>query len=146
MFEKKVEYLELSGQKVPIKCDLLVLEKIQEAYGDLSVFENKLMGFVPSLDEEGNPEKNEDGLQVGKYGMPDIKVLNQALIWFAEEGAVCEECEADRPEGTDLLRMADIRPDDLGNMLHKEFMRCFERKNESPTQKVDTRNKTNRGK
>ena len=40
-----INHIELSGVKLPIRCDMLVLEKIQEDYGDISEFENKLIGF-----------------------------------------------------------------------------------------------------
>ena len=35
--------IELTGRKYPIKCDLLVLEKIQDKYGTIGEFEQKLM-------------------------------------------------------------------------------------------------------
>ena len=38
MFES-LKYIELSGEKFPIKCDMVVLEKIQEEYGNLDLFE-----------------------------------------------------------------------------------------------------------
>ena len=37
MFEK-VNYIELSGDSYPLKCDILVLEKIQEEYKNLTEF------------------------------------------------------------------------------------------------------------
>ena len=40
MFES-LKYIELSGEKFPIKCDMVVLEKIQEEYGNLDLFEGK---------------------------------------------------------------------------------------------------------
>lgn len=40
-----INHIELSGVKLPIRCDMLVLEKIQEDYGDISEFENKLIGL-----------------------------------------------------------------------------------------------------
>ena len=50
MFEK-TNYIELSGEKYPIKCDILVLERIQDKYEDLSEFENGLNGFTPAVDD-----------------------------------------------------------------------------------------------
>ena len=47
MFEK-TNYIELSGEKYPIKCDILVLERIQDKYEDLSEFENGLKRLYPS--------------------------------------------------------------------------------------------------
>ena len=59
MFEK-IKYIELSGEEFPIKCDILVLEKIQDKYEDLSEFENKLNGFTPAVDENGEYKRNEE--------------------------------------------------------------------------------------
>ena len=53
MFEE-LQYLELSGEKYPIKCDLIVLEKIQETYGSLEKYELGLMPWVPIVDKNGN--------------------------------------------------------------------------------------------
>ena len=71
MFEK-VNYIELSGDKYPLKCDILVLEKIQEEYGDLTEFENNLTGFVPKRDEEGEivEMKKDSWLEHMEFRMP----------------------------------------------------------------------------
>ena len=52
MFEE-MNMIVLSGKEYPIKCDNLVLEKIQDKYEDLGKYENMLNGFVPELDEDG---------------------------------------------------------------------------------------------
>lgn len=132
MFEE-VEKISLSGQEFPIKCDILVLEKIQNKYGELSIFENGLSGFTPKVDENGEEVRNEEGLLIGTYGMPDIAMLNDALVWFVMEGMDIErEHGKEYPEITNaaLLRKVDWHPKDLGSKLHDEFARCFRRKNE----------------
>lgn len=143
MFEK-INYIELSGVKYPIKCDILVLEKIQDKYTELSEFENKIRGFYPKIDEDGLVERNEDGLIVGISTTPDIKALKDALIWMVEEGIeiVNEESpeEYTLPLGTQLFRMVDIPPKELGEILHEEFNRCFVRKNAGTTQSQTTEN------
>ena len=60
MFEGLNE-IELSGEKFPIKCDLLVLEKAQEKYGDIEEFEKKIMSVKPLLDEDGKRVKDKKG-------------------------------------------------------------------------------------
>ena len=72
MFEE-MNMIVLSGKEYPMKCDNLVLEKIQDKYEDLGKYENMLNGFVPELDEYGEEVRNEDGLLVGHYKMPEIK-------------------------------------------------------------------------
>ena len=72
MFEE-MNMIVLSGKEYPMKCDNLVLEKVQDKYEDLGKYENMLNGFVPELDEYGEEVRNEDGLLVGHYKMPDIE-------------------------------------------------------------------------
>lgn len=137
MFDK-LNYIELSGEKYPLKCDILVLEKIQEEYGNLSKFENGIRGFIPNLDENGEIVINDEGLMVGTTGTPDIKMLNKALIWMIREGIEIAKDEGkEYPEFTDkaLLRKVDITPRELGTVIHEEFIRCFARKNEKTTQR-----------
>ena len=140
MFEK-VSYIELSGRKYPIKCDILVLEKIQNEFGDLSKFENSLSGFVPEVDEAGEYKRNEKGFLIGIYKTPDIRILNKALCWMVQEGMEIEAEEknekAETFNGKKLLRGVDIPPSELGKRLHTEFSRCFERKNGATTQRME---------
>lgn len=133
MFEK-VNYIELSGDKYPLKCDILVLEKIQEEYGDLTEFENNLTGFVPKRDEEGEIVRNEEGFMVGVYGIPDAKTLRKALMWMVQEGLEIEGTQMEITE-VDIARKVDMSPVELGNILRDEFSKCFKRKNVETTQR-----------
>lgn len=133
MFEK-VNYIELSGDKYPLKCDILVLEKIQEEYGDLTEFENNLTGFVPKRDEEGEIVRNEEGFMVGVYGIPDAKTLRKTLMWMVQEGLEIEGTQMEITE-VDIARKVDMSPVELGNILRDEFSKCFKRKNGETTQR-----------
>lgn len=139
LFEK-LNHINLSGEEYPIKCDILVLERIQDKYGDLSKFENGLIGFVPSIGEDGLPVKNEEGLVVGMSGTPDVKVIRDALIWMVREGEEIdkEENGKEREILTDkqILRRIDMSPKEMGEILRKEFSRCFVRKNARTTQEI----------
>ena len=139
MFET-MNYIKLSGDKYPLKCDILVLEKIQEEYEDLSDFENKLTGFRPEVDEDGEIVKNEEGYMVGRYGIPDAKTVRKALTWMIQEGLDIEGKES--VEEKELVRKVDLSPMELGKLLRNEFSRCFERKNEQTTQReMETKEK-----
>lgn len=139
MFDK-MNYIELSGEKYPIKCDLLVLEKIQEKYKDLSEFENKLNGFTPGIGKDGKYTRNKEGRLMGIYGEPEIAVLKDTLEWMVMEGL-----EIEREEGKEqrlitninLLRKVDMSPKELSEALHAEFARCFKRKNPKTTQREE---------
>lgn len=137
MFEK-LNYIELSGKAYPIKCDILVLEKIQDKYGDFSDFEDKLIGFTPLLDEEGEQVRNEEGLRMGTFATPDIEVLKDALFWMMEEGAEIKKDsgeDAEPLEEKKILRGIDIPLSEVKDILHDEFSRCFYRKNGKATQR-----------
>lgn len=142
MFEK-LNYIELSGEKYPLKCDILVLERVQEKYGDLAEFENKLSGFVPGVDEDGEYTRNDEGKIVGYYGEPNMEALGDFLTWTIEEGIEIEReehgAEMEPPERKKLIRSVDLAPRELMEILRKEFSRCFERKNAKTTQ---TKSKT----
>lgn len=137
MFEG-LNYIELSGKSYPIRCDILVLEKIQEAYGNLDFFESKLMTWEPELDEEGNKIREENGDIKYRGKLPDAKALNDALYWMASEGeAVAAEEEDRKPEvitREGIARKSDLTPMELANQLHDEFYRCFMSKNGKTTQ------------
>ena len=136
----------LSGKEYPMKCDNLVLEKIQDKYEDLGKYENMLNGFIPELDEYGEEVRNEEGLLMGHYKMPDIKIINEAAVWFIQEGLAIkrEENKEEIPEISDrtLIRQIDFNPRELSTILYQEFSRCFERKNATTTQgKAENQNR-----
>lgn len=133
MLSNEMNYITLSGKEYPIRCDMLVLEKIQDAFGDVSEFENKLMGFTPSVDKNGETKKDAEGRTIGISGIPDIRALKVALYEMIKEGTEVDGTEfKEKPET--LLRAADMTPRELSIILHGEFMRCFQRKNQGTTQ------------
>lgn len=142
MFEK-MNYIELSGVKYPFKCDMLVLERIQDKYKDLAEFENELSGFIPGVDEDGEYTRNDEGRIIGYYGEPNMEALGDFLAWTIEEGIEIEKeesgAEMEIPERKKLIRSVDLAPRELMEILRKEFSRCFERKNGKTTQ---TKSKT----
>lgn len=137
MFEK-VNHIELSGEAYPIRCDMAVLEKIQDKYGDLIAFEDLIYKFEPKLDDKGKPVKNKEGLIIGTYGYPKISAVNDALYWFVEEGLDIEE-PGKTISRKELIRNVDLPPIDLARMVHDEYVRCFERKNAQTPQNPETK-------
>ena len=143
MFEK-IKYIELSGEKYPIKCDIFILERIQDKYEDLSEFENRLNGFTPAVDENGEYKRNEEGRLVGFYGEPKMEALRDALIWMVQEGIEIEQengKDIQEVSGKALIRKVDMSPKELAEILHEEFARCFRRKNQKTTQREKTEKK-----
>ena len=144
MFEK-LNYIELSGEAWPIKCDMAVLEQIQEKYGDLQEFEKKLYQFRPNLDENGEEIRNDEGLIVGTMEYPDVGAVIDALFWMVSEGMEIEAEESGKEprkvSRKELIRKIDASPIDVGDALHDEYVRCFRRKNVKTTQNQDKRKK-----
>lgn len=138
MFEE-LQYIELSGKAYPIKCDLLVLEKIQEAYESISRFEQAIMTWEPELDADGNESIDKGGKTKYRFRFPEARAVNDALAWMVNEGEVLaaeqEGRTAVKYTREELSRKADIPLTELANKLHDEFYRCFEIKNGKTTQR-----------
>ncbi|CUO13555.1 hypothetical protein EAI89_06790 [Eubacterium sp. am_0171] len=137
MFDE-LNYIELSGKRYPIKCDLLVLEKIQDAYGSIGKFEEGLITWEPEVDDEGNTQKDADGKPILHGKFPSVKAVNDALVWMASEGeAIAADQEKRKPRAiirAEIVREVDVPLIDLANKLHDEFYRCFNLKNAVATQ------------
>ncbi len=136
MFEG-LSYIELSGEKYPIKCDLLVLEAIQEKFGSIDAFENGIMIWEPKLDENGEPVI-EDGKEVMQGRIPDMKPLNEGLYLMVKEGEAIRAEEVGEPQREitkeKIIRKVDMSPRELAGLIHDEFYRCFYIKNGKTTQ------------
>ena len=142
MFETSLNTINLSGTEFPIKCSLLVLEQIQDKYGDYKAFEDKIFRFTPDLDEKGEMIPMGEGMVRGKFGDPEVSALKDGLYMMVAEGMAIRHEPFDLTPD-DLIRLADMPPSELGNLLHEEFMRAFERKTPpKPTQKKRTTKKT----
>ena len=137
MFEE-LKFIELSGEKYPVKCDLVVLEKIQDEFGSLDVFEKKIYPWIPVLDEAGEKIRDENGNVETEFRMPDIPTVNTALFFMVNEGEeIAAEKEGREPRSysrNEIARKVDISPVSLALKLHTEYYRCFELKNEKTTQ------------
>lgn len=137
MFEE-LKYIELSGEMYPVKCDMVVLEKIQNEFGSLDEFETKIYPWVPILDAEGEKTRDENGNVETEFQMPDIPTVNTALFFMVNEGEeIAAEKEGREPctySRNEIARKVDISPVRLALKLHAEYYRCFELKNEKTTQ------------
>lgn len=137
MFEE-LNCIVLSGESYPIKCDMVVLEKIQEEFGSITDFEDRLIPWEPKLDEDGKQVKAENGNPVFMGRFPDIKVVNAALHFMVNEGEeIAAERESRTPnlwERTKLARKVDLTPIAIADQLHEEFQRCLRIKNGKTTQ------------
>ncbi|MEZ3435739.1 MAG: hypothetical protein K1W34_14185 [Lachnospiraceae bacterium] len=137
MFEE-LKNIILSGESYPIKCDLVVLEKIQEEFGSISEFESLLIPWEPKLDEEGKEVRGKEGKTLFQARFPSIKAVNSALYLMVKEGEeIIAECENRAPKvlsRNQIARRCDLTPLDIADQLHDEFLRCLRVKNGETTQ------------
>lgn len=137
MFEELHTIL-LSGQEYPIKCDLIVLEKIQENYHSVDEFEKELITWEIEKDENGEKVLNEEGKPKVKGKIPEAKAVMDALYWMVCEGeeitAEKEQRAAKIPDRDSLIRWADMTIIEIAGPLYQEFCRCFKSKNGKATQ------------
>lgn len=121
--------------EVPFRCDLYVLNAIQNQYGTIETFERELVGMYP---KEGS-----DSMEEGAYEMrePSIKALLFALPMMVREGfrAEKEENGRDIPDMNDMQLVLNIRRDYrlIADDIHEEMRRCFGVKKEESRSSED---------
>lgn len=122
MLNNDLNRIFLSGESYAIKCSLLVLEKIQDKYGDISKFEDKIIVF----------ERSDEDEKKIKVHYPDPEAVCDALFWFCQEGETIEaEKRGEKPKELTrdgLARKVDTTIFNIATELHKEFMNCFRAK------------------
>ena len=116
---KQLNYIELSGKKLPIRCSNYVLEQIQNKYKSLSKFEELLFG-----------KEKIKGKEDYKKVEVNVGAMNDFLVWCVKEGLELEAILKNKPaeEYTDkqIILMVDVPPFALQVELCKEFIQAFE--------------------
>lgn len=125
------------GDSFPIRCDLLVLEKIQERVGDIMDAENEIRGFKPRVDSDGVIDTT-----VGRWTIPSIGLVTQALIWMMEEARAVTNGQYSIPSVTDLKQQDEYTIGELATIVYKEFSSCIagkkKKKNRNTKKKTGT--------
>ena len=131
MFEKKLNTITLSGKEYPIKCSILVLEKIQDKYETLEAFEDDLSIFEDTKENEEI-----------KVRFPKMTALCDALYWMVQEGEeITAEEEGRKPikyKRESLTRKMDGSLFTTAQILKREFGRSFTSKNQKATKTENT--------
>lgn len=124
------------GDSFPIRCDLLVLEKIQDKTGDIMDAENLIRGFKPRVDSDGVIDTT-----TGRWTIPDISLVTQSLVWMMEEARAVTNGQYSIPTTQDLKQQDDYTINDLATIVYKEFSSCIAGKKKKKTRrksKTDT--------
>lgn len=114
MVEKPI-FITLAGKKVPLWCDIFVLNEIQEEYGSIGTFERKLLGVEET--EWGKFNKKE----------PDMKTIMFALPVMIREGVRKLETMGEKTDidVNEVLLDADMPFTILAGYIHDAYKRCF---------------------
>lgn len=108
------------GDSFPLRCDLLVLEKIQERVGDIMDAENEIRGFKPRVDSDGVVDTT-----TGRWTIPNIGLVVQSLIWMMEEARSITNGQYQIPSIQDLKQQDDYTINELATIVYKEFSACI---------------------
>lgn len=124
------------GDSFPLRCDLLVLEKIQERVGDIMDAENEIRGFKPRVDSDGVVDTT-----VGRWTIPNISLVTQSLVWMMEEAREITNGQYAIPSVKDLKQQTDYTIGEMATIVYKEFSSCIAGKKKKKTRrksKTDT--------
>lgn len=119
-----------------ICCDLIVLEKIQDKVGDILVAEDKIRGYVPSVDADGVVDRT-----IGTFTVPDVDIVCSALNWMLEEGKYLTDGEYEIPSTDDLKRQDEYGITELALVVFRQFEDCISSKKKKKTA-ANTQKKT----
>lgn len=122
------------GDSFPLRCDLLVLEKIQDKVGDIMDAENEIRGFKPRVDSDGVVDTT-----VGRWTIPRIGLVTQALVWMMEEARSVTNGQYAIPSITDLKQQDDYTINELATIVYREFSSCIAGKKKK---KINRKKKT----
>lgn len=117
--QEKPTTIQVKDYKVPLWCDLFVLNEIQDRYGTINAFEKKLLGIS---------EKMVAG-EIQRYKVePSTEAVLFVLPLMIKEGYKKAEQLGEKIQKVDaeqtILDM-DISYEVLAQLLHQEFKRCF---------------------
>lgn len=136
--DENMTRFDFRGDSFPLRCDLLVLEKIQNKVGDIVDAENKIRGFVPRVDADGVIDTT-----AGHWTIPDIALVAQSLVWMMEEAKDVTGGRYDIPSAKDLKQQDDYTINDLAKIVYTEFSSCIAGKKKK---KMTRKSKTGTGK
>lgn len=125
------------GDSFPLRCDLLVLEKIQDKVGDIQIAEYEIKGFKPRVDADGVMDTS-----TGRWTIPNISLVIQSLIWMMEEAKNITNGQYQIPTVTDLKQQDDYTISELSLIVYKEFSACIAGKKKKKNQQKRSKRKT----
>ena len=129
MYEK-LNTVRIGTKKLPIKCDFNILQILQEEFGTLKNFEQKLIGMVPVLDKDGNQVYENETMKFTTTE-PNLRAIAVALPLMINEGKIQAQAQGETETDFDYktaIAEADFSIIEVAVDLHNEYRRCFDRK------------------
>lgn len=113
----------IDGKEYPIKCNIKVMQAIQDKYKTLFNFELKVAGYEPA--------KNDDGTLMMRDGSPVMKLTEPSLeAIYSILPLMLEAAGNEKVELSEDILEFDIA--DIGSAMHEAYKECYERKNQQP--------------
>lgn len=132
---------EYNGTEYPLRCDLVVLEKIQNMTGDILQAEDLLRGYKPRVDKDGVIDRT-----TGTWTIPDVALTVQALVWMMEEGKVVTDGDYDIPTVEEMKMQDECSVTEMAVPVFREFEACIAgKKKKKKVTETDTSKKTATG-
>lgn len=125
---EKLRTITIDKVKYPYRCDLFVLEQLQNEYGDIFEFERKLKGLAYRTDANGNKLYSAEGTPLYDHVHFEIRTLNILLPLMVNEGLEIENwlhgAEACPVDPKEIIRKCDIPIYELWQIVVEEYNRC----------------------
>lgn len=135
--DSEMNKFSFKGDSFPIRCDLLVLEKIQERVGDIMDAENEIRGFKPRIDADGVVDTT-----TGRWTIPSISLVTQSLVWMMEEAREITNGQYQIPTTKDLKQQDDYTIAEMATIVYREFSSCIAGKKKKKTNRKKSKTDT----
>lgn len=135
----------IGEKEYPIRIDLNVMEEIEEEFGTVEKFKQKLLGFEYQRDADGELVIDDEGRPKIKPIAPSVKALKFILPLVVNEGIKYEAFEQRKPYeplDTEYIIMAcEMDRDFLLRTIFDEFERCERVKKNMPASATKSKRK-----
>lgn len=129
----KLDHITINDVEYPIYCDLRVLARIQDKYETITKFERALLGWKIVYDEDGNPERAEDGTIIKENVEGSVEAIIDGLLYMIQEGQRIEGVKEEDMISEDEIYTCIGSPFALKYVVHSFFYKCFESKKKEST-------------
>lgn len=140
-YENEMRHIVINGKELPVVCDIVVLEMLQDKFGDLIKVKDQLQGFVQVKDQNGEwaTEVDKDGnmIRTGYLTRPNVRTTFTAFAFMIQEGLEIEGSD-EKVDIKSLMRQRDYTLEEVAKICMEEYDKTFLSKNSLSAQKSDS--------